>query len=91
MFIMPAVPSALYLAEGDVITSTFSTLSEGNCFNASLLLIPTRPDGLPFIRILTLSFPLNETLPSISTSIDGRLSKTSLTLLPFKVKSFPML
>ena len=51
---IPAVPSALYLAEGEVITSTFSTLSDGNCFSASLLLIPTNPDGLPLIRILTL-------------------------------------
>ena len=31
---MPAVPSALYMADGEVITSTFSTLSEGNCFSA---------------------------------------------------------
>ena len=54
ILIIPAVPSALYLADGDVITSTFSTLSEGNCFNASLVLIPTNPEGFPFIKILTL-------------------------------------
>jgi hypothetical protein len=44
ILIIPAVPSALYLADGEVITSTFSTLSDGNCLSASLLLIPTKPE-----------------------------------------------
>ena len=85
IFMIPAVPSASYLADGEVMISTFSTLSDGNCFSASLLLIPTNPEGLPLISIVTLWFPLSETFPSTSTATDGRLSKTSLTLLPLTV------
>ena len=88
---IPAVPSDSYLAEGEVITSTFSIDSAGNCLNASVEFNPTNPDGLPLIRIRTLSFPRKATLPSTSTDTDGTLSKTSLTVPPRTVKSYPTL
>ena len=53
---IPAVPEASYLAEGDVITSTFSIDSAGSCLKPWGPEIPTKPDGLPFIKILTYHF-----------------------------------
>ena len=91
MFNIPAVPSASYLAEGDVMTSTFSIASAGNCLNASVELSPTNPEGLPLMSIRTLSLPLKATLPSASTETDGTLSKTSLTEPPLTVRSLPTL
>ena len=91
IFNIPAVPSASYLAEGEVITSTFSIDSAGNCRNASVEFKPTKPDGFPLIKIRTLSFPRKATLPSTSTETDGTLSKTSLTVPPRTVKSLPTL
>ena len=55
--------------------------SEGSCCRA-LVLNPDSAEGLPFIKILTLSLPLNEMLPSTSTLTDGTLSNTSVTLPP---------
>ena len=88
---IPAEPSASYLADGDVITSTRSIDSAGNCLNASVEFNPTKPDGLPFIKILTSSFPRRATLPSTSTETEGTLSSTSLTVPPLTVKSLPTL
>ena len=59
IFIIPPLPSASYLAEGEVITSTFSIASAGN----SLIndeFTPTNLEGFPFIRILAASLPLNK-------------------------------
>ena len=91
IFKIPAVPSAEYLADGDVTTSTFSIDSEGIDLSPCGPDRPTRPDGLPLINILTLLFPLNEILPSKSTSIDGMLAKTSDTFPPLTVMSCPTL
>lgn len=91
IFRIPAVPSASYLAEGEVITSTFSIASAGNWRKASVEFKPTSPDGLPLINIRTLSFPRKETFPSTSTETDGTLSNTSLTVPPLTVRSLPTL
>ena len=91
MFKIPAVPSAEYLADGDVTTSTFSMDSEGSDLKPWGPDRPTRPDGFPLIRILTLLFPLSEILPSKSTSIEGILARTSDTLPPLTVISCPTL
>ena len=48
IFMIPPLPSASYLAEGDVITSTFSMASAGNSFMNDEL-IPTNLDGFPFL------------------------------------------
>ena len=77
IFKIPAVPSASYLAEGEVTTSTLSMASAGNCLSASVPLKPTSAEGFPSISILTFSLPLRLTFPSTSTSTEGTLSKTS--------------
>ena len=89
IFNNPPPPSASYLAEGLVTTSTFSIASAGINRNASVILMAL--EGLPSIRILTFSFPLKLTVPSASTETDGMLSKTSLTVPPFTIKSEPTL
>ena len=89
IFIIPPFPCASYLADGEVITSTFSIDSDGSCLSASAEFKPTKPDGFPLIKILTSSLPLSATLPSTSTEIDGTLSNTSLTEPPLTVKSLP--
>ena len=71
-----------------VITSTFSTASAGRSFKASAMFIPANPEGLPSIKILTLSLPLSATLPSASTVTEGTLSKTSLIVPPLTIISF---
>ena len=87
IFKIPAVPSASYLADGDVTTSTCWIDSDGIDLRPSGPDNPTRPDGFPFINILTLLLPLNDIFPSISTSRDGMFAKTSLTLPPLTVIS----
>ena len=67
-FKIPAVPSAEYLADGDVTTSTFSIDSDGSYLKPWG---PDSADGLPFIKILTLLFPRSDMFPSKSTSMDG--------------------
>ena len=88
---IPPPPSASYLADGLVITSTFSTASAGKSFKASAMLIPAKPDGFPSIKIFTLSLPLKATVPSASTVTDGTLSNTSLTVPPLTIMSLPTL
>ena len=91
IFKIPAVPSASYLADGEVITSTLSMASAGNWRNASVPLKPTNAEGLPSINILTFSLPLRLTFPSTSTSTEGTLSKTSDAEPPLTVMSLPTL
>ena len=91
IFKIPAVPEASYRAEGEVTTSTFSIDSAGSCRKAAGPESPTKPEGFPFIRILTLSFPLSEIFPSTSTDTAGMLSITSVTLPPRTVMSLPTL
>ena len=55
------------LADGEVITSTFSMASAGICRKASAPLIPTNALGLPSIKMVTLSLPRRLTFPSTST------------------------
>ncbi|MNE38995.1 hypothetical protein D3C80_1329180 [compost metagenome] len=89
MFTIPAPPSASYLADGLVITSTFSIASAGIKRKASTIFIAF--EGLSSIRIFTFSFPLKLTFPSTSTVTDGILFKTSLTVPPFTMRSLPTL
>ncbi len=91
MFKIPAVPSASYLADGLVITSTFSMASAGSCVRASVDPKPANADGLPLIRILTFSLPLKLMAPSTSTSTEGTLFKASVIVAPLLVKSLPIL
>ena len=88
---IPAVPSASYLADGEVITSTRSIASAGSWLKTSVLPNPAMAEGFPLIRILTLSLPLRLIPPSISTEIEGTLFKASLTVPPAVVRSFPIL
>ena len=88
IFMMPPLPCASYLADGDVITSTFSIASEGSCCR-NFESIPTRLDGFPLISILAASLPLNNIFPSISTETDGILSKTSPAFPPLTERSLP--
>src|SRR5438045_583974 len=71
ILMIPAVPSASYLADGEVITSTCLIISAGICFNASETLRATMLDGLLLIRTLILELPRNWTFPSMSTATDG--------------------
>ena len=91
MLITPAIPSASYLAEGFVMTSTLSTMFAGNCLKPLLPLKLTKPDGFPSINILTLAEPLNLTFPSGSTAIEGRFRRISEALPPAFARSFPTL
>ena len=88
ILMIPPVPSASYFADGLVITSTFSILSEGIDSNP---LLAVKTEGFPLINIRTLEFPRKLTAPSISTLTDGTLFKISLTEPPFEIKSFPTL
>ena len=90
MFKIPAVPSESYLAEGDVMTSTFSIASDGNCFRASAPFKPTKAEGLPSISMRTLSLPRRLMVPSESIFTEGTLSKTSEAVPPLTVISFPI-
>ena len=74
-----------------MITSTLSIDSAGICCKPVVPDKPTSPEGFPFINILTLLLPLNDTFPSMSTETDGTLSKTSATLPPLTVISLPTL
>ena len=51
IFSIPAVPSAEYLADGEVTTSTFSIDSEGMDRRPWGPASPTSPEGLPLIKI----------------------------------------
>ena len=55
MFIMPAIPSGSYLADGEVMTSTFSIRDAG-----ILSMSPPCLFGRPFNNILTFRFPLKD-------------------------------
>ena len=88
ILIIPPFPSASYLADGDVITSTFSMASAGNSFMNEEL-IPTNLDGFPLIKILAASFPLNKIFPSVSVETEGILSNTSVPVPPLTVRSLP--
>ncbi len=88
---IPADPSASYLDEGLVITSTLSMSCAGRLLNPSASLIPTNPDGWPLIKIRTPSLPLRDTFPSTSTETEGTLSSTSCAVPPLLVRSFPTL
>ena len=78
IFIIPAIPSASYFAEGFVITSILSTVFAGNCSNIVAKSPPIILDGLPSIKTRTFEFPRRLTFPSISISTDGKLFKTSV-------------
>ena len=63
-----------------MITSILSNASEEILFKASLILVTF--EGLPSIRIRTLSLPLKLTVPSVSTATEGTLLRTSLAVPP---------
>ena len=81
IFKIPAVPSASYLAEGDVITSTRSMASAGSWRNASVEPKPAIADGFPLIKIRTFSLPRKLMAPSTSTFTEVRYSRHRLLLL----------
>ncbi len=91
IFSIPAVPSASYLEEGLVITSTRSMASAGSCVNAFVSPKPAIAEGRPFINIRTFSLPLKLIPPSTSTVTEGTLLSASPTVAPRVVRSFPML
>ena len=54
---IPAIPSGLYLADAEVITSTLSIVEAAISLTSDLI-------GLPSTNILTSALPLSETSPS---------------------------
>ena len=91
ILIIPEEPSASYLAEGEVITSTDLIISAGICFNASATLLAMIVEGLLLIKTFTFELPLNDTLPSKSTVRDGTFLRTSAPSPPLLVISFSAL
>ena len=91
IFIIPAEPSALYLAEGFVIISTLSISFPCNCLNAFAPSKPIILAGFPSTNILTLSDPLKLIFPSMSKSMEGIFSKISSAVPPLLLKSLPTL
>ena len=74
---IPDCPSASYLADGLVITSTRSIMLACSCLSPAPPLKETIPDGFPSIKILTLLLPLNFIAPSGSTVTEGIFIKMS--------------
>ena len=70
ILMIPAIPSGSYLADGEVITSTFSICEPEILANSNRAFLPS-------ISILTFEFPLKETSPSWSTLTKGVLESTS--------------
>ena len=88
MFIIPDIPSGLYLALGFVISSIFLIDVAGICFRscAGSMFV-----GLPSTNTLTFEFPRSEILPSWSTFTDGMLFMISDAVPPAVVRSRPTL
>ena len=87
---MPEVPSALYFADGLVITSIFSIMSA--------VIVPSAPppllaitEGFPLIKIYTPELPRRLIYPSMFTYTEGTLFNTSKALAPVLLKSLPTL
>src|SRR5476651_987988 len=68
ILMIPAVPSASYLADGEVITSMVLIWSDGKDLSTSARLFAIAPDGLPLISTFTFWSPRRDTLPLISTA-----------------------
>src|SRR3569833_4653158 len=68
MLMIPAEPSASYLAEGEVITSMLLIWSAGIVFYTSDKLAEVAPEGLPLIKTRTLLSQRRETIPMKSTA-----------------------
>ncbi len=75
---MPPTPSPSYLAEGEVITSTFTISEPGKPFNASFTFRANMDVSLPLSRTLKLLWPLTEILPEPSTVTKGVFLKISI-------------
>ena len=82
MLMIPALPSASYLADGEVITSTVLIISAGICFKASAILDAKIVDGLLLINTLIFEEPLKEGFPSRSTDNIGTFLSTSVASPP---------
>ena len=88
---MPAEPSELYFDDGLVMTSTLSMVSAGSCSSICDWLSDVSPESFPFIQMVTPSSPLSDTVPSLSTSIDGMLLSRSEAEPPSEVRSWSAL
>ena len=91
MLIMPPTPSGSYLAEGLVITSTFSIIEAAIFSIEPRLPLPVVPLLFPSTRMVTFASPAIETTPSISTSTEGTFLNTSAPLPPADEISRPTL
>ena len=91
ILMIPAEPSASYLAEGEVITSTVLIISAGICLNASAILDAIMVDGLLLIKTRTLVEPRSDGLPSKSTESIGTFFNTSVASPPLLEASFSAL
>ena len=91
MLMMPPEPSASYLAEGEVMTSTVLIWSAGICFSASAMLLAEMVEGLLLMSTLMLLEPRRLTLPSRSTLSSGTRLSTSVASPPRVVWSFSAL
>ena len=82
MLMMPLMPSGSYLAEGLVMTSTFSTVEAGICSSNDARSLLSSSLGRPLTNTLTLLEPRSVTLPSLSTATLGTCSSTSVAVPP---------
>ena len=91
MLMIPLEPSASYLADGEVITSTLLIWSAGMAFSASAILPAMVPDGFPLIKTVMPVLPRKETFPSKSTESRGTFRRTSVAFPPAIGTSFSAL
>ena len=82
ILMMPLMPSGSYLAEGLVMTSTFSTVEAGICSSRVLRSEASSSLGRPLTSTFTLEEPRNVTLPSLSMATLGTCSSTSVAVPP---------
>ncbi len=90
ILMIPAEPSASYLADGEVITSMLLIWSAGMVFsNTSDKLADVAPDdGLPLISTRTFWSPRRQdTFPFMSTATSGTFCNTSVALPPADVRN----
>src|SRR5450432_4231035 len=85
ILIIPADPSASYLAEGEVITSTVLIWSAGICLSASATLLAVMVEGLLLMSTLIFWLPRKDTFPSMSTDNIGTRLSTSVASPPLAV------
>ena len=91
IFRIPPIPSASYLAPGEVITSIYLIVFAGILFSTSFGLLLIILLGFPFTCILKLLLPFTCTLSSPSTVTKGTFRSISNILFDFESGSSSIL